>query len=58
MAFEKNANLFAENCKKSQKIVIITSTPDVFCEKIAHIFGLVYCIKCIKCCFTLVHLLL
>jgi hypothetical protein len=24
----KNANLFAENCQKSQKIVIITSTPD------------------------------
>jgi hypothetical protein len=23
----KNANLFAENCQKSQKIVIITSTP-------------------------------
>jgi hypothetical protein len=25
---EKNANFFAENCQKSQKIVIITSTPD------------------------------
>jgi hypothetical protein len=25
--FEKNANFFAENCQKSQKIVIITSTP-------------------------------
>jgi hypothetical protein len=25
--FEKNANFFAENCRKSQKIVIITSTP-------------------------------
>jgi hypothetical protein len=24
---EKNANFFAENCQKSQKIVIITSTP-------------------------------
>jgi hypothetical protein len=25
--FEKNANFFAENCQKSQKIVIITSVP-------------------------------
>jgi hypothetical protein len=25
--FEKNANFFAKNCQKSQKIVIITSTP-------------------------------
>jgi hypothetical protein len=25
---EKNANHFAENWRKSQKIVIITSTPD------------------------------
>jgi hypothetical protein len=27
LIFEKNANFFAENCRKSQKIVIITSTP-------------------------------
>jgi hypothetical protein len=27
LVFEKNANFFAENCRKSQKIVIITSTP-------------------------------
>jgi hypothetical protein len=27
LVFEKNA-FFAENCRKSQKIVIITSTPD------------------------------
>jgi hypothetical protein len=27
LVFEKNANFFAENYKKSQKIVIITSTP-------------------------------
>jgi hypothetical protein len=27
LVFEKNANCFAENCQKSQKIVIITSTP-------------------------------
>jgi hypothetical protein len=27
LVFEKNANFFAENCQKSQKIVIISSTP-------------------------------
>jgi hypothetical protein len=27
LVFEKNANLFARNCRKSQKIVITTSTP-------------------------------
>jgi hypothetical protein len=27
LAFEKNANFFAQNCQKSQKIVIKTSTP-------------------------------
>jgi hypothetical protein len=27
LVFEKNANFFAENCRKSQKIVTITSTP-------------------------------
>jgi hypothetical protein len=26
LVFEKNANFFDENCRKSQKIVIITST--------------------------------
>jgi hypothetical protein len=33
LVFEKNANLFAKNWQKSQKIVIITSTPDwaIFC---------------------------
>jgi hypothetical protein len=30
LVFEKDANLFAKNCRKSQKIVIITSTPDLF----------------------------
>jgi hypothetical protein len=30
LVFEKNANYFAENCQKSQKIVIITSTPVYF----------------------------
>jgi hypothetical protein len=29
LVFEKNANFFAENWQKSQKIVIITSTPDM-----------------------------
>jgi hypothetical protein len=28
LVFEKNANFFAENGRKSQKIVSITSTPD------------------------------
>jgi hypothetical protein len=27
LVFEKNANFLAENCRKSQKIVIITSVP-------------------------------
>jgi hypothetical protein len=27
LEFRKNANFFAENCRKLQKIVIITSTP-------------------------------
>jgi hypothetical protein len=27
IGFEKNANFFAENWRKSQKVVIITSTP-------------------------------
>jgi hypothetical protein len=27
LVFQKNANFFAENCQKSQKIVITTSTP-------------------------------
>jgi hypothetical protein len=30
LVFEKNANFFAENWQKSQKNVIITSTPDGF----------------------------
>jgi hypothetical protein len=41
LVFEKNANFFAENCRKSQKIVIITSTPGLrvtrrVSEKIAN----------------------
>jgi hypothetical protein len=27
LVFEKSANFFADNCRRSQKIVIITSTP-------------------------------
>jgi hypothetical protein len=34
--FEKNANFFAENCRKSQKIVIITSTPGHTVERSSH----------------------
>jgi hypothetical protein len=30
LVFEKHANLFSENCQKTHKIVIITSTPDKF----------------------------
>jgi hypothetical protein len=33
LAFEKNANFFAENCQKSRKIVITTSTPDELAGK-------------------------
>jgi hypothetical protein len=33
LVFEKSANFFAENWQKSQKIVIITSTPDGFVMK-------------------------
>jgi hypothetical protein len=33
LVFEKNANFCAENCLKSPKIVIITSTPDEFVKK-------------------------
>jgi hypothetical protein len=36
LVFEKNANFFAENCQKLQKIVIITSTPDEIVKKIAQ----------------------
>jgi hypothetical protein len=28
IGFWENANFYAENCQKSQKIVIITSTPE------------------------------
>jgi hypothetical protein len=32
LVFEKNTNYFAGNCQKSQKIVIITSTPGQFSQ--------------------------
>jgi hypothetical protein len=32
--FEKSGNFLAENWRKSQKIVIITSTPEEFLKKI------------------------
>jgi hypothetical protein len=34
LVFEKNANFFTENRQKSQKIVIITSTPDEFMKQL------------------------
>jgi hypothetical protein len=33
LVIEKNANFFAKNWQKSQKIVIITSTPDELVKK-------------------------
>jgi hypothetical protein len=33
LAFENNANFFAENGRKSQKIMIITSTPGAVGKK-------------------------
>jgi hypothetical protein len=36
LVFEKNANFFAENWQKSQKIGIITSTPDEFVKKLPN----------------------
>jgi hypothetical protein len=36
MVFEKNANYFAENCRKSQKILVITSTPPIFFAPARH----------------------
>jgi hypothetical protein len=39
LVFEKNANFFAEICQKSQKIVIITSTPGVIISVTRSVFG-------------------
>jgi phosphoserine phosphatase len=43
LVFEKNANFFVENGRKSQKIVIITSTPDEFVKKIAQNVAHIIC---------------
>jgi hypothetical protein len=32
LVFEKNGIFFAKNCQKSQKILIITSTPEMCCS--------------------------
>jgi hypothetical protein len=56
LVFEKNANFFAENWQKSQKIFIITSTPDwdvvyyfffLKITQVAHILGLPF--NTVKC---------
>jgi hypothetical protein len=41
LVFKKNANFFAQNWEKSQKIVIITSAPDWanFCQLVFVHFG-------------------
>jgi hypothetical protein len=41
LVFEKNANFFAENCRKSQKIVIITSTPALVFTQVLIVTGAV-----------------
>jgi hypothetical protein len=52
LVFEKNANFFAENCRKSPKILIITSTPAAnvikyFFESHIHFcFGAINTKKC------------
>jgi hypothetical protein len=45
LVFEKNASFFAENCRKSQKIEIITLTPDWanFRPMIDHLLWAVTC---------------
>jgi hypothetical protein len=45
LVFEKNANFSAKNCQKSQKIVIITSTPYEVEKKVAKNMSCFY-----KCC--------
>jgi hypothetical protein len=36
IGFEKSANFYAENLRKSQKIVIITSTPGFALQRCDH----------------------
>jgi hypothetical protein len=45
LVFEKNANSFAENWEKSQKIVIITSTPGHPAEKFDFLRDWHFCDK-------------
>jgi peroxiredoxin len=42
LVFEKNANFLAENWEKSQKIVIITSTPGHFMEHCSNVVPRVF----------------
>jgi hypothetical protein len=37
LVFKENANFFAENWKKSQKIVIITSTPGCYSAWVVNV---------------------
>jgi hypothetical protein len=39
VVFDNNDNCFAENWRKSTKIVIITSTPDEFVKNVAKDVG-------------------
>jgi hypothetical protein len=39
LVFKANANFFAENCQKSPKILIVTSTPGVRCYDFKNIFA-------------------
>jgi hypothetical protein len=49
LVFKKNANFFAENWEKSQKIVIITSTPGhPDCRSICAGNGFSSCLECQK----------
>jgi hypothetical protein len=45
LVFEKNANLFAENCQKLQKIVIITSTQELTYVSSNYILAESYCFQ-------------
>jgi hypothetical protein len=60
--FEKNANCFAENCQKSQKIVIITSTPGPnptkhYFSNFTHICKIAVCGTKVLLCNVTDHLL-
>jgi hypothetical protein len=46
LVFEKNANCFAENCRKSQKILIITSTPGIGSVVVRSFYIIVICGPC------------